>query len=144
MRKQIANNLYIVWKEGYELGIPIIDEQHRAIVSTINTFHYFTINGMAEKVLKPTFISLKQYAKTHFLTEERILKKTEYPDIDIHNNLHNELMKKMTDIARKSLEETDSRLALNFLRKWWLYHIRQEDTKFAAHVKKIMNSEQAH
>lgn len=34
-------NLYITWKPEHALGIPILDEQHRAVVATINSLFYF-------------------------------------------------------------------------------------------------------
>ena len=46
------HNLYIIWEEGYNLGIPIIDEQHRAIVATINTYHYFVTGGKGRGRIK--------------------------------------------------------------------------------------------
>ena len=88
------HNLYIIWEEGYNLGIPIIDEQHRAIVSTINTYYYFVTDGKAGAALKPTFITLEQYTKTHFMTEEYIFEQTEYPEAMSHRKLHEDLKKK--------------------------------------------------
>ncbi|HIE55052.1 MAG TPA: hypothetical protein EYP90_07725, partial [Chromatiaceae bacterium] len=117
--KQLMRNLYISWQEGYNLGIPIIDEQHRAIVSTINTFYYFVNSGKAEQALQPTFVTLNEYTKTHFLTEEIILKEADYPELIIHLKLHSELSKKMIEIAKKSIQEKNYDVVLNFLRKWW-------------------------
>lgn len=137
MKKQISHNLYIIWEEGYNLGIPIIDEQHRAIVSTINTYHYFATHGRAEKALKPTFVTLDQYTKTHFMTEESILEEIEYPELASHLELHAELSKSMIEIAKEAVQEEDYDIVLNFLRKWWLRHIRVEDTKYALYLKKL-------
>lgn len=129
------HNLYIVWEEGYNLGIPIIDEQHRAIVSTINTFHYFVTRGMTGTVLKPTLITLEQYTKTHFTTEEYILEQTEYPETINHKKLHIFLTSKMSEIALAVIPENDSDIVLKFLRKWWLNHIRVEDLKYTSHIR---------
>jgi hemerythrin len=128
-------NLYIKWDERYNLGIPIIDEQHRAIVSTINTYHYFITDGNAEAALKPTFITLEQYTKTHFMTEEMLFDQTEYPETLRHKKLHEGLVKKMKDVAMEAAQEKDFDIVLPFLRKWWLDHIRIEDIKYAPYVK---------
>ncbi len=37
----MSNDLYIIWHPDNDLGIPIIDEQHRGLVSAINSLHYF-------------------------------------------------------------------------------------------------------
>jgi hemerythrin len=128
-------NLYIIWKYDYNLGIPIIDEQHRTIVSIINSYHYFCSNRIEKSILKPTFITLQQYTKIHFLTEENILSKTNYPEEQNHIKLHTSLKQKMIDIARETISTNDSDIVLNFLKKWWLNHIRIEDMKYSSHVK---------
>lgn len=132
------HNLYIIWEEGYNLGIPIIDEQHRAIVSTINTYHYFIVDGKALSALKPTFITLEQYTKTHFTTEENIFEKTKYPEAQKHKKLHADLTTKMRKIAIEAIQDEDFDIVLHFLRKWWLNHIRIEDAKYAPYVKQTL------
>ncbi len=134
------HDLFIKWDEKYNLGIPIIDEQHRAIVSTINTYHYFVTEKNAEDALRPTFITLDQYTKTHFMTEENIFKQTEYPETLNHKILHEKLAKSMKEIAVQALHENDPDVALHFLKKWWLTHIRIEDAKYASHVIKKLKA----
>jgi hemerythrin len=133
-------SLYISWNKEYDLGIPIIDEQHRAIVATINTYHYFISSGKAGIALKPTFITLEQYTKIHFMTEENILEQAQYPKIDSHKELHVNLVKKMGDIARKSMRERDFNTMLQFLKEWWLNHIRVKDVQY---VPYLINSDQS-
>lgn len=134
-------DLYIKWDEKYNLGIPIIDEQHRAIVSTINTYHYFFARGNEGAALKLTLITLEQYTMTHFMTEENIFKQTEYPESASHKKLHNYLIKRMRDIAIETIQENDPDILLHFLKEWWLSHIRIEDSKYSPHVKgKLMTT----
>lgn len=129
------NNLYIKWEVGYNIGIPIIDEQHRAIVSTINTYHYFYSRGKEETVLKPTLITLNQYTKTHFITEESIIEQTDYPDVLNHKTLHSDLITRMRMIVIEAVQENNAPNVLHFLKSWWLSHIRIEDVKYAPFVK---------
>ena len=69
----MRNTLYIVWNDDSNLGISIIDEQHRAIVSTINSLHYFIQIGHGNEIIKPTMIMLEQYINIHFQTEEALM-----------------------------------------------------------------------
>ncbi len=131
----LMHNLYIKWEEKYNLGIPIIDEQHRGLVSLINTYHYFVINGKAGAALKPTFITLDQHTKTHFLTEEDLFEQTEYPEAEQHKKIHEKLSIEMRNVANEAAQEKDFDIVLQFLRKWWLNHIRINDVKYASHVK---------
>lgn len=134
------NPLYIAWNQENNLGITIIDEQHRGIVATINSFHYCMQKGFGCDAVKPTLDMLVQYTLLHFKTEEALLEETGYGfhDKDMvsgHIALHRELMRRTIDIARNPKTHEDPRIALNFLREWWLHHINAEDRKYVAFVR---------
>ena len=76
------DTLYIVWNDKYHVGVPIIDEQHRGIVSAINTLFEFIRQGHGQEALKPTFLVLEQYTRLHFITEQRLLQEIEYPNLE--------------------------------------------------------------
>jgi len=129
-------SLYIVWKESNNTGIPIIDEQHRGIISTINSLHYFIQNGDSEKILQPTLVTLKQYTLIHFKTEEAIIAKAGYPDLEEHCALHQGLAEKTDHVYQEAITNKDHKLVLSFLRDWWLNHIVRIDSKYVPFVIK--------
>jgi hemerythrin len=124
--------LYIVWNENNHLGIPIIDEQHRGIVSTINSLHYFIQEGKGLEALKSTLTILKEYTNIHFKTEEALMKNSAYPGFKSHVMLHKGLM----EITQEAISYKEPELALKFLKEWWIGHINKEDKKYAPYVKK--------
>jgi len=126
-----------VWTEKNNLGVPIIDEQHRGIVSTINSFHCFIQEGHGEEALKPTLIILEQYTSIHFRTEEALMKEAGYPDLEDHILLHHGLMKRTKEIVRGAASYKEPEITLKFLKEWWLGHINMEDRKYAPYVKAI-------
>lgn len=127
----MRSHLYIVWNDTHHLGIPIIDEQHRAIISTINTLHYFKINNKEKEVMDSTLIILNEYTKYHFLTEEDIICVEEYVEIDEHKKLHKQLAIETKRISSDIKFESDPSELLKFLKSWWLNHICVEDKKYA-------------
>ena len=132
--------LYIEWSDKNILGITIIDEQHRGIVTTINSFYYFIQKGCGRDAIKPTLNMLEQYTKLHFQTEEDLLEESGYrkfdePWLTRHINLHKELMRKTIDIALDPKACEDPHIALKFLKAWWLDHINVEDRQYVAYVK---------
>ncbi len=137
----MKNILYIVWNKRNELGIPIIDEQHRGIVSTINSFYYLIREGHGLDVLKPTLSILQQYTFIHFKTEEALMKETGYSRFGEHILLHEGLMKKTIEIAQESTSYREPEIALTFLREWWLGHINKEDKLYAPFIKKKLGSQ---
>ncbi len=132
--------LYITWSDKNILGITIIDEQHRGIVTTINSFHYFIQKGCGRDAIKPTLNMLEQYTKLHFQTEETLLEESGYrsfdePWLSRHVNLHKELMRKTIAITRDPKACEDPYIALKFLKTWWLDHINVEDRQYVDYVK---------
>lgn len=134
----MENLLYIVWTDRNKVEIPILDEQHRGIVSTINSFHYFIRQGRGLDALAPTLVVLRQYTAIHFSTEEALMRESGYPEVDAHIELHRELTKRTEEIARRSPLERDETQALKFLKNWWLDHINLEDNKYAPYLKKML------
>jgi len=126
----LVHNVFIVWKPEYDLGIPIIDEQHRGIVTIINSLHYGKQNSYIKNILVPTIGMLRSYADIHFQTEEHFLETINYPDIANHRLLHQEYTSKLAGIERESSVDKDTRQLMGFLKKWWLGHICEEDMLF--------------
>jgi len=126
--------LYIKWNESNNLGIPIIDEQHRSIVATINSFHYFIEKGHGMDALKPTLTILDLYTNLHFSTEEEILTDAGYPGLNEHILLHKELLSKTIEIKAEATSFKEPEIALKFLKKWWLSHINIEDKHYADYI----------
>lgn len=122
------NNLYITWKKEYNTGISIIDEQHRGIISTINSLYHFIQDGHGDEILDSTMLTLEQYIKIHFQTEEALLQKANYPEYDSHVKLHKKWSERTRMLSLK--ENTDPTVVLKFLRNWWMEHINIEDRKY--------------
>lgn len=129
--------LYIIWSKENEIGVPIIDEQHRSIVSTINTFHYYVQKGIGEKVVLATLRILEQYTKLHFETEEDLMGKAGFPDFEDHRALHQTLADRTKHIVLTAQQEQDADEVLRFLRQWWMGHINAEDRKYVPYVNKL-------
>lgn len=132
----MRNVLYIVWQPSNEISIPIIDEQHRGIVSTINSLYYFFLEGEACRAFEPTIDILNNYAKLHFLTEEALMRSAGYGVVEDHIALHNDFTNQMRSMSKNSASLEQTHDLLTFLKNWWLNHINKNDREFAAVVRK--------
>jgi len=130
--------LYIVWSDSNNTGIPIIDEQHRGIVATINSYHYFSQKGHGLDALKPTFVILEQYTDIHFKTEESLMYEAKYSGVDAHIVYHRELVKKTLSIVHDPAAYGGETAVLKFLKDWWLTHINKQDSKYASDIRKML------
>jgi hemerythrin len=131
----LEHNLFIVWKPEYNLGIPIIDEQHHGIVTTINSLFYAMQNKHGEDVLKPVISMVTEYTHIHFDVEEEFLRKYGFTDFEKHRELHNELRRTLSSVESKSLRERNPQEFLEFLKNWWIDHICKKDRIFRDELK---------
>ena len=126
----MEHKLYIAWKDSYCIGIPIIDEQHRCIVSIINSIHYFVEEHRELDVLESIINMMIQYTVIHFKTEEAMLKEAGYPPIEEQILLHKQLINQLKEVSHEATQECDVDPLLKLLKAWWLSHINQEDRKY--------------
>ena len=128
--------LFIKWTEGNEIGLELVDEQHRGIVSIINTFYYQMGRKMSNKLLYSCISdTMKNYSRIHFLTEESFLELAGYKDLEYHRELHRNLTLEIDNIESQGIKDNDARPLLDFLKKWWLEHINQEDQLYAPFLR---------
>jgi hemerythrin len=133
-------NLFIVWNDDLNSGIPIIDEQHRGIVATINTLFYFIQEGDGIEALKPSLLALEYYIETHFRTEKKILEKTDFAELESHLQLHEDMKKEKERIEREAMSNKDPMVLLSFLKEWLPNHLINEDAKYIPYLKKLIDS----
>ena len=126
----MEHKLYITWQDSYCIGIPIVDEQHRCIVSIINSIHYFVEGHRELDVLESIINMMIQYTIIHFKTEEAMLKEAGYPPIEEHILLHKKLIDHLRTVSREAMQDRDVDPLMKLLKAWWLNHINQEDRKY--------------
>lgn len=115
--------LYIVWHESFLQQEPIIDEQHRGVLATINSLHYYLQQGHGLEVLKPTVQICLSYMVFHAKTEESILRETDYPKLDEYIQNNKKIVEDFKKVCREALLHKDPELVLRFLRTWWQDHM---------------------
>ena len=133
----LNHNVLIVWKPEYELGIRIIDEHHRGIVTTINSLYYGMQNNHGGSMLTPITGMVYDYTRVHFDIEEHFLDVCGFPDANNHHLLHEELMGKLSKVGKESISHRDPYQFMEFLKKWWIYHICEKDRLFRDYLLKM-------
>lgn len=133
---------YIKWKPKFELGIPVIDAQHRTLVELCNSFYQELIHSKAdwkiswERSLKNTLHKCVDYAKTHLRDEEILMAACGYPDFARHKQQHSIFIKEILDTTENFKEATIGTAFkyVKFLYDWILSHIAHDDRQYVKHV----------
>jgi len=134
-------NLLIVWGERHMTGIAIADEQHRGIVSIINSLYYSRFSPKKENLLRATNKMILGYTKIHFKDEMELLKDSGYPQFNEHQAQHDHLIAESDRMFHACLEEGgDPGPYLRFLKDWWQNHILHEDMAYVGHLLNYLHS----
>jgi hemerythrin len=118
----------VTWSATFSVGIKLIDDQHKELFDLVNDM-YNHVNNDDEEAERAYFQSVvKQvvgYVKTHFATEEIIMKRTKYKGYDGHKKVHDSLILSVLDILKKFVEGTRFPLIAltHFIKDWILTHI---------------------
>ena len=131
---------YLTWTWDLELGIPVIDTQHKRITEFINELDNACQTGNIDET-NHVMEGLLNYTITHFEFEESLQEKAGYPFLKAHRRIHEIFMKKIAELrARANSGENVAPELLNLLNGWLVSHIKGEDRDYVESVKKITES----
>lgn len=122
----------IIWEESYNLGIKIIDEQHKVFVGILNEACECAGHPESRDKLEEVMNRLLRYADLHFKTEEEYFKEFDYENAEEHTREHVKLKKQAENFRREFVEEKKDVAArfVDFLEDWLVDHLDQQDKKY--------------
>lgn len=133
------------WTQDLNIGIDVIDSQHRRIVDYINDLSDAITNGLVEEVFD-VMERLRDYTFDHFAFEEQLMEQAGYPLLKSHQLVHRRFEDKVGNMYEELTNGRDpfgvARRARNSLMVWLIQHIRHEDQDYVSLVKKVVLKEQ--
>ena len=127
----------ITWGPKLEIGIGIIDSQHRRLVNLINQLDEAIAEGRGSEVVGETLKGLIDYTHTHFRTEQELLKENNYEDYALHCREHR-IFTDQIEIYRDRLSAGSMRISsdvMGYMRGWLLTHIGSSDRAYIRTLK---------
>lgn len=98
----------LIWKEEYNIGVDVIDKEHRRLFKIINKLFAF---GKEEKksqwACQEGIKFFKDHAIQHFEQEEIYMRSIGYEGLEVHRNLHEGFRRKMLPALEAELEQTN-------------------------------------
>jgi hemerythrin-like metal-binding protein len=132
--------LYIKWTEKAKLGITIIDEQHRGLISIINSFHYYKSDVEVDRFLTPIADTMFAFCRIHFMTEETMMKEAGYPGLEDHCLHHHETFIKLEKLRR----DRDTERFMQFLKDYWNQHVEEYDRGYVQTLRDYFGQSRRH
>jgi hemerythrin len=132
----------VQWDGSQALGVEIIDTQHKHLFEVVNSLHdkLHDPNANAASLLT-TVDSMRQYVHFHFTTEEELLERHQWPELERHKQLHREFARKADELLHTAEINVTRALreALVFLVDWLVTHIEGEDQKYGPFLREQMD-----
>lgn len=127
---------FLTWNDKYTVGVGEIDEQHRHLFKLTNDFHDALTIGTAKKNLGDALDALVDYARRHFMDEEKLMADSQYPELAHHRIEHDRLTREALDFRARFVEgKPVSTLEFaKFLSDWLVKHIIVMDKKIGIHM----------
>lgn len=127
----------VQWNSGFSMGHETLDSQHQAILAQCNALADCMADASPEGDLKfnTTFHALMAQAGEHFSTEETLLTQCGYPELEAHQNEHDEFDYLANEII--TTEHFEKIELQRFLALWWIGHIVGSGKRYRAFLDKL-------
>lgn len=129
---------YIEWQDCMETGIPLVDADHKTLVSLINQVHGCIGSPDEYGILGSMLKVLADYTDYHFRREEALQEEAGYPGFEAHKALHARLSEQVREVMRRFEAAPGSVRAQDiqkFLEDWLVDHILRHDMPYTRFAK---------
>lgn len=124
----------ITWDEKYELGIEVIDNQHKELIAITSKLSDLLTNAVQGQDIYDEMMTiiadLRDYTVYHFGYEEKIFDNIGYVNSEVHKAEHKKLIDEIENLDLSKLDEdqiTAGKSILKFLITWVFKHISGSD-----------------
>lgn len=131
----------IPWKKELEIGIELIDKQHKEFLMNANKF---IIRVRAQKeifAIVEELEFLENYLLYHFQAEETFQVQSQYPDYLNHQAEHKFMKFKVREMSTLLTEQNFSEESIcmfcKFINEWITNHILNEDLRFSQYYNSL-------
>ncbi|RLE68101.1 MAG: hypothetical protein DRJ45_08450 [Thermoprotei archaeon] len=132
---------YLEWCGLFEIGVQVIDNQHKMLFRIANDFVDAVAGRQADnKVAFQTLNALTRYAQDHFGAEEDAARQVGFPEEDLKklSESHEQLVQEIFDLHARVSETNQFNIneVEQFLADWLIMHVLIEDRKIKQFVGK--------
>lgn len=127
----------IEWEEKFSVDVPELDEFQKTLFDKFNTLIDLKKKKLDAKAVTNMISDINDYTKLYFSTEERILKRQKYPDLESHSKAHRQFIKNSIALRREMAEEVNGQCidAVMELRDWLVEHIETSDSLYVPFLR---------
>jgi len=130
---------YIEWSDALSVQIREIDAQHKQLIDIINRLHQAMIDKKGKELQKEIISEMHDYAASHFMLEERYMRRYSFPDLEDHCREHGRFAQEVAGLKARADSGglILSIVILALLKEWLKNHILGTDMKYVEHFKRF-------
>lgn len=137
---------YVAWKPSLTVFVDEIDDQHKQLFTRMNSFLESVVRGDGQHEVEQTLKFLIDYCVVHFGTEERYMRKHNYPGYRTHRKAHEELTAGVIEMQgqiEQGLTRQHIITLVNQLGDWVTEHIEKMDKAMGAYLGTMIGKTQS-
>ena len=116
------------WKDSYKIGDPEVDQQHQYLFELTNEF--MAVEGLSN--LRGLLMLLYKHTREHFEKEEELMRKIGFPELEVHQEHHNLLLRRLSELSMDVGKGYMNKPAINaMMTDWANKHVLVDDAKIA-------------
>lgn len=127
------------WDPNLEIGIPLLDQQHREIMEYCNAFFIAHKCNRGPEKCRTILDSLERCIISHFQTEEAYQLGCDYPRFAVHQSEHshmrNQLKRLRMNCIARDFDSGSVGELYEFLTTWISRHTLGDDVLFAQYYR---------
>jgi hemerythrin-like metal-binding protein len=126
---------FFEWDDSIALGIPTIDQQHKALFDWVNTLNAAIKNGEGTEAVGEVIWKLITYVTEHFSEEERLMLSCNYPGLADHRKEHDQFVSRLREIQVDYIGGHEmGEGVLEFMVDWLVCHIKGTDQGYSRFI----------
>ncbi|MCF8112934.1 MAG: bacteriohemerythrin [Desulfotignum sp.] len=132
-----ATGLKIQWDPRFSVDIEEIDVHQKKMFDLFNELIELKQKKADAKVVANMISEINDYGKLYFATEEKILRKREYPDREFHARAHRRFVRNAISLRREIAEDINNLTMETILelRDWLVEHIETSDSLYVPFLR---------
>jgi len=122
---------FLQWKDEYSVGIESMDDEHREMISLINSTYDKLGPDADPEQIDDCLAEIFNTISMHFALEERIMRNAAYAEFEAHKNDHEELLDRLRDLMDDFYADpvTGTKTLEQSLSDWFAGHFSTFDAR---------------
>lgn len=122
------------WTDEYRVNIAVLDQQHQGLFDTVNELERALRVGEGNATIDQILDQLVTYAGLHFVAEESLMERHDFPGLSTHRLQHEMFRKQIATFLEKH-RAGKSGVAVElllFMQTWLKSHVLKIDKRYSA------------